>query len=207
MNTLINRLFQLPVFIHLLAVIVVSFLVGYGILKYIDRYTNHNQAVYVPDVRGLQIEDAAPFLEQNSLRYTIVDSIYTKEITPGAIVELMPEANSKVKKNRILSITINAKTEETAPVPEVADLSLRQAYSDVKALGFKYVDMKYVTGQYYNLTVGIEYEGKLVGSGTRMPLSAKLVLVLQDGNVSPLEGENVDDEKKTPVKSDGTWFE
>ena len=207
MSTLINRIFQLPVFIHLLAVIVVSFLVGYGILKYVDRYTNHNQAVYVPDVRGLQIEDATPFLEQNSLRYTIVDSIYTKEKTPGAIVELMPEANSKVKKNRILSITINAKTEETAPIPEVADLSLRQAYSDVKALGFKYVDMKYVSGEYYNLTVGIEYEGMLVGSGTRMPLSAKLILVLQDGNITPLDTEGAGEEKKEPVKSDGSWFE
>ena len=207
MSTPVKRIFQLPVYIHLSAVIAVSFLAGYGTLKYINRYTNHNQAVYVPDVRKRQIEDAEPFLAQNMLRYSIVDSIYSKEFMPGAIVELMPEANSKVKKNRIIYITVNAKTEETAPVPEVTDLSLRQAYSDVKAVGFKYVDMKYIAGEYFNLTVGIEYEGKLVSSGTRVPLSANLILVLQDGNITPPEGDEADDKKKEPVKIDESWFE
>ena len=211
MSTPVSKLFQLPIFIHLLAVIVVSFFAGYGTLKYIDRYTNHNQAVNVPDVKGLQIEDAAHFLAQNELRYTIIDSIYSKDFLPGAIVELSPEANAKVKRNRIISITVNAKTEETAPIPEVVDLSLRQAYSDVKACGFKYVEIKYITGEYLNLTVGIENEGKLVNSGTRVPLSAKLTLVLQDGNITPFEdeeeGEDGNKTKKEPVKIDESWFE
>jgi len=208
MSTLINKILQLPVFIHLLALIVTSFLIGFGTLRYIDRYTNHNQAVHVPDVKGLQIEDAAPFLTQNFLRYTIIDSIHSKEVMPGAIVELLPEPNSRVKKNRIIYITVNAKSEKTAPIPEVADLSIRQAYSDMTALGFRYVETKYVSGEYRDLTVGVEYVGDIIDAGTQVPLSAKLTLVVQDGNVSPIEEEeDADETKKEPVKSDANWFE
>jgi beta-lactam-binding protein with PASTA domain len=198
-----SKIFQLPVYIHLLAVITVSFLVGYGVLKYIDVYTNHNQAVSVPDVRGLLIEDAAPFLEQNWLRYTIIDSIYSKDSSPGAIVELSPEANASVKKKRIIYITVNAKTEETAPIPDVTDLSARQALLDVNARGFKNVEWKYVTGEFRNLTVGVEYGGKMINAGMRVPLTANLVLVLQDGNITPLEGDTI----MEPVKIDDSWYE
>ena len=207
MSIKINKIFRLPVYIHLLAVATIFFLAGWGILGFLDRYTNHNQAVKVPDVRGLQIEDAAPFLEQQMLRYAIVDSIFSKEKTPGAIVELMPEANSKVKKNRIIYITINAKTEETAPVPELADISFRQAYSHLIALGFKHVETKYVTGEFRNLTVGVECGGKLLQSGTRVPLTALLTLVLQDGHVSPLDDEDANEGNNEPKKSDESWFE
>jgi beta-lactam-binding protein with PASTA domain len=153
------------------------------VLKSIDSYTNHNQGVRIPDVRGLQIEDAAPFFKQNKLRYVIVDSIFSKETAPGAIIELLPEANSKVKKNRIVSITINAKTEETVPVPDITELSFRQAAALLMARGFIDVEHKYVSGEYRDLTIGVEYEGQMINSGTRVPLTAKLVLVISDGNI------------------------
>ena len=206
MKSVFNKIFRIPVYIHLLVVIILSLLFLFGALKYIDRYTNHNQAVQVPDIRGLQIEEAAPFLEQNMLHYTIIDSIYSKEFNPGAIIELTPEANSRVKKNRIIYITINAKTEKTIPIPELGDVSVRQSYSELIALGFTNVAFKYVPGEFKDLTVGVEYAGKLVSTGTHVPLSGTVTLVLQDGNASQLESE-VDDEKKEPVKSNESWFE
>ena len=207
MKSVFNKIFNIPVYIHLLVMIILSLFVLFGALKYIDRYTNHNQAVKVPDIRGLQIEEAAYFLEQNMLQYIIIDSIYSKEERPGSIRELTPEAYSLVKKNRIIYITINSKTEKTMPIPELMDISGRQSYSELIAHGFKDVVVKYVPGQFKDLTVGVEYAGKLVPSGTLVPVSGTLMLVLQDGNASQLENENVDDEKKEPVKSDESWFE
>ena len=207
MKSLFYKIFQIPIYIHLLAVIVLFFLVAFGTLKYIDWYTNHNKAVNVPDVRKLQIEEAAPFLEQNMLHYIIIDSIYSKEFMPGAIVELSPEANSKVKKNRIIYITVNAKTDKTVAMPELTDISGRQSYSDLKALGFNNIIVKYVQGEFKDLTVGVEYENNLVKSGARVPLSATLTLVIQDGNVSVLDNLEVDEEQTAPVKSDESYFE
>ena len=207
MSIQIKNIFQLPVYIHLIVVMIISVLAGFGAIKYIDLYTNHNQTVSVPDVKGLQIEDAAPFLENNSLRYTIVDSIYSKEVPPGAITELSPEANSRVKKNRIISITVNAKTEETAPVPELTGISRRQAYAEVKARGFKYIEEKWIEGEYRDLTVGIEYNGNIMQSGDRVPLSAILTLVYEDGNISQLEDEDEDENNTIIIKSDESWLE
>ena len=206
MKSIFKKIFTLPVYIHLLAVIVLSFFVVYTVLKFIDSYTNHNQAVLVPDIRNLQIEDAAPVLEQKLLRYTIVDSIYTKEKAPGAIIDLTPEVNSKVKKNRIIYITINAQSEESKTIPDLTFISYRQAYAYLKSLGFKDVEEKYVSGEYRDLTVGVEYKGALVASGTRVPLSAKLILVISDGNIEPENSENTIEENKEQVEGVENWF-
>ena len=206
MKSVFSKIFGLPVFIHLLAVIALSLLAIYIILNYIDAYTNHNQAVLVPDIRGLQIEDAAPFLEQNQLRYSIIDSIYSKDFMPGAIVELLPEANAKVKKNRIISITINAKSEESSSIPDLAYISYRQAFAHLKSLGFKDIEEKYVAGEYRNLTIGVEYKGQLVSSGTRVPLTAKLILVISDGNLGPQDNEPPINDNEENVGSDENWL-
>lgn len=206
MTSFLGKIFKMPVYIHILAVLVASCITVYIVLRSIDVYTNHNQAVYVPDVRGLQIEDAIPLLEQSMLRHVIVDSIFSKEVTPGAIVDLMPEVNSKVKKNRIVSITINAKTEETAPIPEIADISFRQAYALLKARGFMDVEYKYVTGEYLDLTVGVEYGGQMIECGTRVPLTAKLILVISDGNTVTVERDSIQEYVPEIIDGDESWF-
>lgn len=206
MKAVFDKIFKMPIYVHLLAIAVLSCLIIYIVLKGIDSYTNHNQAVYVPDVRGLQIEDAAPFLEQNMLRYEIADSIFSKEVTPGAIVDLMPEANAKVKKNRIVYITVNAKTEETAPIPDIADISFRQAYALLRARGFMDVEYKYVSGEYRDLTIGVEYGGQIIGTGTRVPLTAKLILVISDGNILQQEGDSLKEDNIEIIGGDESWF-
>ena len=206
MKSFFRRIFQLPVYVHLLAVIVVFGAAVFVTLKCIDSYTNHNQAVIVPDVKGLQIEDAASFLEKNQLHYVIVDSIYSKEIAPGAIVELMPEANAKVKQHRTIYVTINAKTEETAPLPDVTELSYRNAYGQLKAHGFKNVYSKYVTGEHLNLTIGVEYEDRMVDAGTRIPINAQLILIITDGNILPSDSSSIDGENPIILGSDESWF-
>ena len=210
MKSFFTKIFSLPVYIHFLVVIAATCLTVYIALKSIDAYTNHNQAVYIPDVRGLQIEEAAPFLENSSLRYEIIDSVFSKEKIPGAIIELMPEANSKVKRNRIVRITINAKTEETAPLPEVVDLSFRQAYAQLKARGFQNVEPKYVAGDYKDLTIGVEYEGNMIDGGTRIPLTAELLLVISDDNIIPLEADSLSGVEKDStfiiISEDENWF-
>jgi beta-lactam-binding protein with PASTA domain len=198
MKSVFDNLFKMPIYAHLLVIAALSCLIIYIVLKGIDSYTNHNQAVHIPDVRGLQIEDAAPFFKQNMLRYTIVDSIFSKDVTPGAIVELMPEANAKVKKNRIVYVTVNAKTEETAPIPDIADISFRQAYALLKARGFMDIEYKYVSGEYRDLTVGVEYGGQMINTGTRVPLTAKLILVIGDGHIMPQDSDVIEEEE--------SWF-
>lgn len=204
MKSFFDKFFNLPVYVHLLAVTVTTCILVFIVLKGIDIYTNHNQAVQVPDVKGLQIEDAKAFFVQNKLRYEIVDSVYSKSDRPGAIVELRPEANSRVKKNRIVYVTVNAKSEETTPIPEVTDISLREALALLEARGFKGIEWKYVKSNFRDLAVGVEYGGQIVSSGTRVPLTAKLILLIGDGNIIHEDSGTI--EKPEIIGGDETWF-
>jgi hypothetical protein len=204
MNSLADRFFKLPVYVHILSVTAFFCVIVILFLHRLDAYTNHNQAVIIPDVKGLQVEDAVPLFEKNMLRYVIIDSIFSKEVKPGAIVELMPEVNSKVKKNRIVYITINAKTEEMAPLPDVKDISYRQAYAIIKSRGFINVEIKYVSSEFRDLAIGVEYGGKFVQPEARIPLNAKLTLVLGDGHID--QTDSINEQQTEIIDGNESWF-
>ena len=83
MSNFFVKLIKNPFVINLLLVIVVSCGVVYGVLAWLDSYTRHNQAVVVPDVKGMKLEDAAEFFGNNKLRYNVIDSVFSKDVAPG----------------------------------------------------------------------------------------------------------------------------
>jgi beta-lactam-binding protein with PASTA domain len=205
-ENLIDRLLNTPVYVNILAALVVFSLIVYFILKYIDVYTNHNKAVVVPDVKGFQIEAAEPFFRMNNLKYAVVDSVYAKEVSPGTIVEMMPEANSRVKKNRTIYIIINAKTEKKIAIPDVKDISYREAFALLRTRGFMDIERKYVSGEYLNLTIGVQYGGRMIQSGTRVPASAKLILVISDGTAGYQDDSTSVNDNSQTIEGDESWF-
>ena len=168
------------VFSLLLAMVIVCALI-YGTLKWLDVYTRHNEAVVVPDVKGLNMEEATEFFENNNLRYNVIDSVFSKDVKPGAIVELVPAAGSKVKEGRIVFVTVNALTSQMAVIPEVADFSFRQAYAVLRARGFKRIEIEYVPGDYKDLALGVELQGRQLEKGEHVPLTAPLLLKVSSG--------------------------
>lgn len=141
MNNFFVKLIKNPYVLNLLLAVIVACGLIYGTLKWLDKYTRHNEAVVVPDVKGLRVEEAAEFFKNNNLRYNVIDSVFSKDVSPGAIVELVPSAGSKVKEGRIVFITVNAMTSQMATIPEVEDLSFRQAYALLRARGFENVEI------------------------------------------------------------------
>jgi len=97
MSSFFKKLIKDTLVINILLIFTASLALIYGTLKWLDIYTNHNQVVLVPDVKGLKLSDAIPFFESNGLRYNIIDSVYSNTVAPGAIVEMTPGAGSKKK--------------------------------------------------------------------------------------------------------------
>lgn len=180
-----EQFMRMPIVLHVLLIGGVLCLLSAITLQALRGYTLHNQAIVVPDVKGLQLEEASTFFENNDLRYTVIDSVYTKDVSPGAIYEMVPGAGSKVKEGRIIFVTLNARTVQTAPVPDVADLSFRQAYALLQSKGFTSVDILYVPGRYRDLALGVELRGNSLKPGERVPVAAQLVLKVSDGGSAP----------------------
>ena len=172
---------QLPIYIHLLSAILVFCLIVLIVLKGLNIYTLHSQTIIVPEVKGLQLEEASVFLENSRFRYYVIDSIYTNEVKPGAIVEMIPTFGSKVKKGRIVFITLNAKNAQSAAIPDVNQVSFREAYARIRAQGFTSVETKYVRGQFRDLVIGVEFQGRDLSPGELVPLTSGLILKVSDG--------------------------
>ena len=189
---------------NFLLMVVVGCALIYGTLAWLDYYTRHNEAVIVPDVKGLSMNEAKSFFDNTGLRYNVIDSVFSNDVNPGAIVEVVPEPGSKVKEGRIVFVTINALTAQMAIIPEVADLSFRQAYALLRSLGFKNIEVKFVPGDYKDLAVGVERNAQMINRGERVPLASTLTLIISNGekeidslsldslNVMPVESLNSD---------------
>ena len=210
MSNFFVKLIKNPFVINLLLVIVVSCGVVYGVLAWLDSYTRHNQAVVIPDVKGMKLEDAAEFFGNNKLRYNVIDSVFSKDVKPGAIVELVPMAGSKVKEGRIVFVTVNALTSQMATIPEVEDLSFRQAYAILRARGFEKIEIEYVPGDFKDLALGVELHGRVLQKGEHVPLTAPLVLKVSSGDAEmPVDSLGLPDDI-VPVESldseEENWF-
>lgn len=150
----------------------------------LNRYTRHDQSIEVPDLKGLQVQDAASIVTSANLRYEVVDSVYNEDGVPGAIVEQIPEGKSHVKEGRTIYLTVQARSEQLVAMPELEDASLRQAEALLKALGFSRINIEKVPSQYQDLVFGVTYKGVTVKAGQKIPKNSILTLRVGDGGES-----------------------
>ncbi len=166
---------------NLMLLAVLCIILVYGALRWLDIYTRHNQAIVVPDVSEMQVDEARRLIEAEGLRCEVVDSINSRKHKAGVIVDQIPKANSKVKENRIVFLTINASKSHTVVVPDVKDLSQRQAVATLRALGFKIGGIEYKPYKYRDLVIDVLYNKKPIEASARIPYGASLSLQVGDG--------------------------
>ncbi|MCD7938520.1 MAG: PASTA domain-containing protein [Tannerellaceae bacterium] len=214
MKGFLDKLIKLPLWYHLVFAVVLSGVLLICTLKWLEVYTRHNEAIIVPDVKGLKVDKAAEFFRSSGLNYTVMDSVFSKEAAPGAIVEINPTAGSKVKEGRTIYVTVNALTSQMGAIPEVADLSVRQAYALLRAGGFENVETEYVDGEYKDLALRVEQFGRTLTANEMVPLNATLTLVVSNGNTEPFDEDStaldiveMDSIPAQPVESEEeNWF-
>ena len=94
MNNRFIKILKNPFVISLLLAVLILWGLIYGTLVWLDIYTRHNEAVVIPDVKGMTIEEAAPFLAEKGIRYNIIDSVFYGVIFDhsfGQVATLFPE--------------------------------------------------------------------------------------------------------------------
>lgn len=191
---------------NLLGLILVSVVLVVAVLIWLDHYTQHGEAVEVPDVKGLSIEKAKPFFAQKHLNFSIVDSVFIKSVAPGNIVEATPPVGSMVKKGRIIYLKISSYLPLLITIPDVKDASQRQSISMLHSLGFENVEVKIVPGIYQDLVLGIESKGIPLEAGQRVVADTPLSLLVSSGSDDILLMENPTDSVDTTANPDDSWF-
>lgn len=167
--------------IHLLLAVV--FVAGvFGITyTYLSKYTHHGESIAVPDFRGLKKDRLESFVNSKHLHIAIVDSIFELDKIPGTVVEQDPAPDSKVKEDRTIYLTVNATLPPKVKMPDLIDVSYRQADAILQTFGLKVGNLIYKPDLAKNAVLGQRYRGSEIGPGTEIPKGSVIDLVLGDG--------------------------
>ena len=168
---------------HILLLLIVVVALFAGLILWLEDYTRHGEQKLVPNVIDLTEENAATLILSRELNYEIVDSVYKTGAMPGAVVDQDPKADSFVKKERKIYLIINAKAAQMTPLPEVVDLSIRQAQALLMGADFKIKEVVYKPSDYRDLVLEVLYNGKKVEAGEDIPTFSELTLHVGDGGI------------------------
>ena len=177
--------------IILAAIISIGLLIG--LVSWLRSYTQHGVEVEVEDVRGMVIAEADPILHAKGLRLVVVDSTYSDKVPFGTIVEQDPKPDSHAKNGRAVYVTVNASGKRQIPMPNLQDMSYRQAETTLKGLGI-IVDTiyEYEPSAFRDLVLDVKTDTGSINPGDRIAVGTKVRLVVGFGKgTEPVEVPSV----------------
>jgi len=149
---------------------------------YLPGTTNHGETITVPDLEGIPLDELDEFLTERNLRYEInSDSGFSSLYAPLAVLKQFPLPNSKVKENRKIYISLNAKEPPKVRMPQLVDGSIKNAQVVLKSYDLILGELDYVPDLAQNAVLKQLYNGKPINEGEYVPKGAAIDLVVGDG--------------------------
>ncbi len=147
----------------------------------LNIYTKHGKTEQVPNLKDLSLEEADVMLHRHKLTYEIIDSVYMRNKNLGVIIEQNPSPNSIVKPGRKIYLIVNAQSVRQIQIPDITDISLRQAEATLKSIGINVANVHYEPSEYRDLVLGIKHNNKAILPNSKLPEGSSVILVVGDG--------------------------
>lgn len=113
-------------------------------------YTNYNEGVTVPDVTKISLEEAESKLMEYGLRHEVLDRRANSAYPANFIIDQSPSPLQIVKPNRKVYLTVNTEVSPQAVVPNVVNLSLRNAKIQLENYGLTVGTTSYESSRFRN---------------------------------------------------------
>ncbi|RZJ77551.1 MAG: PASTA domain-containing protein [Flavobacterium sp.] len=152
-------------------------LIAFFSLRY---YTKHGEGLSVPELKGLSLAQAVTKLEDLGLRYEI-DSVYIMDKPPGIVTDQDPDANTFVKGNRTIYLTINTAQAPNVKFPDIENKSLREAKALLESYRLKLGDTTYKADVARDVVLEAYFGGQLIKAGEVLPTGSTINVTLGDG--------------------------
>ncbi|OQD41643.1 PASTA domain-containing protein [Croceivirga radicis] len=153
-------------------------------LGWLKSTTNHGEFVEVPDFSKMSVMEMRKTAEDTGLRYEVLDSTdYNPEYPRFSILEQNPPAGSKVKQDRKIYFTVNPSGYKKVSVPQIIQVTRRNASSMLRAVGLDVERVTYVDEIGKDMVYRIKYKGKDISPGERLPKTSKVELICGNGTV------------------------
>ena len=156
------------------------------LFKWLNVSTNHNQKIEVPDLSKKVLFEVGNTLSELGLAYKIIDSAsYNPDFPPKSVIEQSPEAGDFVKENRKIYLTLNPSNYRDVVIPVFYGKTKRNIFPVLTAKGFRISsEYRYVSDIALDVVRGVEFKGKTLKEGDKIPKNSLLTLVLGDGKGS-----------------------
>jgi beta-lactam-binding protein with PASTA domain len=168
-------------FKNLLLAIIILIVLLLIILIWLRIYTHHGQAISVPDLSGLTVDEVADVAASRDLTYEIIDSVFSTELPRGTVVKQNPRPNSKVKKNRNIFLTMNAVNPEMVSMPQLVGISIRQARLAIENAGLQLGKISYKPEYAINNVLQQNLNDSVIKEGSEINKGSTIDLVLGMG--------------------------
>jgi len=149
---------------------------------YLPIATNHGESITVPDLDGISVDQLDEFLTKRSLRYEIrSDSGFSTGYPPKTVLKQFPLANSKVKENRKIYLTLNSSKPPSVRMPDLVDGSVKNAQLVLRSKDLMLGSIRYIPDLAANAVIEQHFRGKPIEADELVPKGSKIDLVVGDG--------------------------
>lgn len=145
-------------YIHLGISVILTVILFLIVIASLRAYTRHGEAYTVPELVGLTLNQLHENEVTRVFHFVVTDSVFDNSLLPGSVIKQNPSAGSKAKEGRTIYLTTVSYIPKMSIMPELKDLTVRQAVTTLRTSGLKirriiftpYFAGNSVLGQYFN---------------------------------------------------------
>jgi len=171
-----DLLIQSGIILSLVAVLFLGFF-----FVYLPFSTNHGEAITVPELKEMKVDQLETYLDNRDLRYEISDCTFVANRPPLTVITQYPQPGAKVKEGRKIYVTVTTATVPFVKMPKLTDMTLRSAKMLLKSAGLVEGELKYVPDLAQNAVLKQFYNGKEVLPNQQVPKGSRIDLEVGNG--------------------------
>ncbi|RIV47139.1 MULTISPECIES: PASTA domain-containing protein [Flagellimonas] len=180
LNFLKSKTFLIQLGLAVVAVVVLVILT----MQWLKGTTNHGEFVEVPDFSKMSVSEMRKAVEEAGLRYQVLDSSnYNPDYPRFSILDQNPPAGNKVKANRKIYFTVNPSGYKKVSVPDIIQVTQRNATSMLRAVGLEVERVTYIDELGKDMVYNIKFKGKYIKPGDKLPKTSKIELICGNGTI------------------------
>lgn len=143
---------------------------------FMPEYTRHEEGVSVPDVTRISYDEAIQKLESAGLRYELATRRAQSTYPANYVLDQDPKPLKIVKPNRKVYLTINSETRPKSVVPNVTNMSLRNATIQIENSGLVLGTITYESNRFRNTVLQ-----QSLAAGDTVAKGIAINLIVSDG--------------------------
>jgi len=163
---------------HLLAAVVLTLVLLWITMMILSLYTHRGESLSIPDFTGMTISEARQVSKKLDLRFEVEDSVYKADKKAGTILIQNPLPGHRIKSGRMIYLTLVTSVPGQEIVPQVTDISLRQARVLLESKGFLVGRIEFRPSEFNDLVLEQKNNGAPIPPGTRMDTGSTVDLVV-----------------------------